>query len=60
MERPREDREPDHAPADAPHVEQPDPGSSSDGDRSWTADPLTADPDEDRSVEAVVERGDHP
>ena len=35
---------------------QPEPDSSSDGDGSWTDDPLTADPDEDRSVEAVIER----
>lgn len=35
---------------------QPDPGASSDGDGSWTEDPITADPDEDRSVDAVIER----
>ena len=35
---------------------QPDPHASSDGDGSWTEDPITADPDEDRSVEAVIER----
>jgi hypothetical protein len=35
---------------------QPDPDASSDGDGSWTEDPITADPDEDRSVEAVIER----
>lgn len=35
---------------------QPEPESSSDGDRSWTADPQTQDPHEDRSVEAVIER----
>jgi hypothetical protein len=37
---------------------QPDPEASSDGDRSWTDDPITADPDEDRSVDAVIERTD--
>lgn len=42
-------------PADAPN-EQPDDDASSDGDRSWTADPITADPDEDRSVDAVIAR----
>lgn len=37
--------------------EQPDPDASSDGDGSWTDDPVTGvDPDEDRSVEAVVDR----
>lgn len=35
---------------------QPDPDASSDGDGSWTNDPITADPDEDRSVDAVIER----
>ncbi len=35
---------------------QPDPEASSDGDSSWTDDPITADPDEDRSVDAVIER----
>jgi hypothetical protein len=35
---------------------QPDPEASSDGDGSWTEDPITADPDEDRSVDAVIER----
>jgi len=35
---------------------QPDPRSSSDGDASWTADPITQDPDEDRSVEHVIEQ----
>ncbi|MFN8157055.1 MAG: hypothetical protein U0R68_06540 [Candidatus Nanopelagicales bacterium] len=40
-----------------PHAEQPDPEASSDGDTSWTDDPASGvDPDEDRSVEAVVER----
>ena len=42
-------------PADAPN-DQPDDDASSDGDRSWTADPITADPDEDRSVDAVIAR----
>jgi hypothetical protein len=37
-------------------VTQPEPESSSDGDGSWTDDPITADPDEDRSVDAVIER----
>jgi hypothetical protein len=36
--------------------DQPDPEASSDGDRSWTEDPVTADPTEDRSVDAVIER----
>lgn len=41
----------------APDSEQPDPDASSDGDSSWAADPAAGvDPDEDRSVEAVVER----
>jgi hypothetical protein len=35
---------------------QPDPGSSSDGDGSWTEDPVTQDPDQDRSVEHVIEQ----
>lgn len=35
---------------------QPEPEASSDGDGSWTADPQTQDPGEDRSVEAVVAR----
>jgi hypothetical protein len=35
---------------------QPDAEASSDGDGSWTDDPQTQDPDEDRSVDAVVER----
>ena len=35
---------------------QPDPESSSDSDRSWTADPITQDPDQDRSVEHVIEQ----
>jgi hypothetical protein len=36
---------------------QPDPDASSDGDGSWTDDPISGvDPDEDRSVEAVVDR----
>ena len=43
---------------DTPTTDQPDPAASSDGDRSWTSDPVSdVDPDEDRSVEAVVERG---
>lgn len=37
---------------------QPDPTSSSDGDGSWTEDPITADPDQDRSVDAVIEQDD--
>jgi hypothetical protein len=41
---------------DASHERQPDEDASSDGDRSWTADPTTVDPDEDRSVETVVRR----
>ena len=40
-----------------PHA-QPDEGASSDGDRSWTEDPITVDPDEDRSVDAVIEHQD--
>lgn len=39
-----------------PRHDQPDPEASSDGDGSWTDDPQTQDPDEDRSVDAVVER----
>lgn len=35
---------------------QPDPESSSDGDGSWTADPITQDPDQDRSVDHVIEQ----
>lgn len=43
--------------ADGPQHQQPDPESSSDGDRSWTEEPASeVDPDEDRSVEAVVDR----
>lgn len=38
------------------HGTQPDPDASSDGDGSWTADPKTQDPDEDRSVETVIRR----
>jgi hypothetical protein len=41
---------------EAPSNAQPDPDASSDGDGSWTDDPITADPDEDRSVDAVIER----
>ena len=39
-----------------PDTSQPDPEASSDGDASWTADPQTQDPDEDRSVDAVIRR----
>jgi len=39
-----------------PMAEQPDEGASSDGDGSWTDDPQTQDPDEDRSVDEVVRR----
>jgi hypothetical protein len=39
---------------------QPEPEASSDGDGSWTDDPQTQDPDEDRSVEAVIRRTAHP
>lgn len=35
---------------------QPDPHSSSDGDGSWTEDPITQDPHQDRSVEHVIEQ----
>jgi len=35
---------------------QPDESASSDGDGSWTDDPQTQDPDEDRSVDEVVRR----
>ncbi|MCA0329233.1 MAG: hypothetical protein LCI03_04925 [Actinobacteria bacterium] len=35
---------------------QPEPEASSDGDGSWTDDPQTQDPHEDRSVEEVVRR----
>jgi len=35
---------------------QPEPEASSDGDGSWTEDPQTQDPDENRSVEEVVRR----
>lgn len=44
-----------HQPAE-PEAEQPDEGASSDGDGSWTDDPQTQDPHEDRSVEEVVRR----
>ena len=37
-------------------AEQPEPEASSDGDGSWTAEPQTQDPDEDRSVDAVIRR----
>lgn len=33
-----------------------DDGASSDGDASWASDPLTQDPDLDRSVEATIAR----
>lgn len=36
--------------------EQPEPDASSDGDESWTADPQTQDPHEDRSVDTVIRR----
>lgn len=53
-ERPTDPRETRESP---PTSEQPDPDASSDGDTSWTDDPASGvDPDEDRSVEAVVER----
>ena len=35
---------------------QAEPDASSDGDGSWTNDPITQDPGEDRSVEAVIHR----
>lgn len=35
---------------------QPEPEASSDGDGSWTDDPQTQDPHENRSVEEVVRR----
>jgi len=38
---------------------QPDPDSSSDGDGSWTEDPVTQDPHQDRSVEHVIEQTQH-
>jgi hypothetical protein len=41
---------------EAARTTQPEPDASSDGDASWTEDPITADPDEDRSVDAVIER----
>ena len=49
-----------NASTDAPHPSepegsQPEPDASSDGDGSWTEDPITADPHQDRSVEAVIE-----
>lgn len=44
------------APDDGTEQSQPDPDASSDGDGSWTDDPQTQDPDEDRSVEAVIRR----
>lgn len=36
--------------------EQAEPDASSDGDGSWTDDPQTQDPDEDRSVDTVIRR----
>jgi hypothetical protein len=41
---------------DDSELRQPEPDASSDGDGSWTDDPQTQDPDEDRSVEAVIRR----
>lgn len=35
---------------------QPDADASSDGDRSWTADPVTQQPDADRSAQAAIDR----
>ena len=34
----------------------PDAGASSDGDRSWAQEPVTQDPDADRSVDAAIRR----
>lgn len=34
----------------------PDDGASSDGDRSWAQEPVTQDPDADRSVDAAIRR----
>ena len=34
----------------------PDDGPSSDGDRSWAQEPVTQDPDADRSVDAAIRR----
>jgi hypothetical protein len=45
----------DETGAEAPAT-QPDPAASSDGDGSWTDDPITQDPDEDRSVDHVIEQ----
>lgn len=39
-----------------PTQQQAEPEASSDGDGSWTADPVTQDPHEDRSVENVIEQ----
>ncbi len=44
------------APDDNTDQSQPEPDASSDGDGSWTDDPQTQDPHEDRSVEAVIRR----
>lgn len=53
-ERPTDPRDPLES---SPTTDQPDPDASSDGDTSWTDDPASGvDPEEDRSVEAVVER----
>jgi hypothetical protein len=46
-------------PDDDARQDQPEPDASSDGDGSWTDDPQTQDPDEDRSVEAVIRRTSH-
>lgn len=43
-------------PPGGPESTQPEPDASSDGDGSWTDDPQTQDPDEDRSVDAVIRR----
>lgn len=37
-------------------AQQPDEDASSDGDRSWRDDPITVDPDQDRSVDAAIKR----
>ena len=36
--------------------QQPDEDASSDGDRSWRDDPITVDPDQDRSIDAALRR----
>jgi hypothetical protein len=44
-------------PTPDPGADQPDPDVTFDGDRSWAADPAAGvDPDEDRSVDAVIRR----